>query len=142
MKKVSVRQTPVTSHDEYLMYVDEPQHTLMQKLRATIKSACPEAEEVISYGMPAFKYKGRPLVGYAVAKQRCSLYPRTNSITVRLKHELEEFSTSKGTIRFTPEKPLPIMLVKKIVKIRMEETVEKNGKKKTRESKMLIHHYN
>lgn len=136
-----MRQQPVTSHDEYLLYVDEPQHSLMQKLRATIKSACPEAEEVISYGMPAFKYKGRPLVGYAVAKHRCSLYPWTNSIVVRLKNELEGFSTSKGTIRFTPEKPLPIGLIKKIVKIRMEEIVAKNGKKKTRESKMLPHHY-
>lgn len=135
-----MRQKPI-SHDEYLMYIEEPQHSLMQKLRATIKSACPEAEEVISYGMPAFKYKGRPLVGYAVAKERCSLYPRTNSITVRLEHELEKFSPSKGTIRFTPEKPLPATLIKKIVKIRMEETVEKNGKKKTRDSKMLPHHY-
>lgn len=130
-----------TSHDDYLLYIDEPQHTLMQKLRATIKSVCPEAVEVISYSMPAFKYKGRQLVGYAVAKERCSLYPWTNSIVVRLKDELEKFSTSKGTIRFTPQKPLPVSLIKKIVKIRMEEIVKKNGIKKTRESKMLPHNY-
>lgn len=126
-------QKAFTSHDDYLLSVDEPQHTLMQKLRATVKSACPEAEEVISYGMPAFKYKGRALVGYAVAKQRCSFYPWSGSITVRLKHELENFSTSKGTIRFTPEKLLTPTLIKKIVKIRMEEIVSKNGKKTTRE---------
>lgn len=134
-------QNKPTSHDDYLISVDEPQHSLMQKLRATIKSVCPEAEEVISYNMPAFKYKGRLMVGYAVAKHRCSLYPWTNSITVRLKDELQEFSTSKGTIRFTPQKPLPAGLIRRIVKIRMEEIAHKNGMKKTRESKMLPHHY-
>ena len=81
------------------------------------------------------------MVGYGVTKERCSLYPWTNSIVVRLEHELEKFSTSKGTIRFTPEKPLPIMVIKKIVKIKMEETASKNGMKKTRASKMLPHHY-
>ena len=91
--------------------------------------------------MPAFKYKGRLLVGYAVAKERCSFYPWTNSIVVRLKEELEKYSTSRGTIRFTPDKPLPATLIKKIIKIRMEETVTKNGKKTTRDSKMLTHHY-
>lgn len=120
------------SHDEYLSSISESQYILMQKLRAIIKSTCPQAEEIISYGMPAFKYKGRLLVGYAVTKEWCSFYPWTNSIAVRLKDELQNFSTSRGSIRFTVAKPLTPSLIKKIVKIKMEETVEKNDMNKTR----------
>lgn len=130
-----------TSHDQYLRNIDEPQHTLMQRLRTTVKSTCPEAEEIMSYGMPAFKYKGRLLVGYAVAKEWCSFYPWTNSITVRLKDELQNFSTSRGSIRFSSTQPLTPTLIKKIVKIKMEETVKKNDMNKTRAWKMLTHHY-
>ena len=130
-----------TSHDEYLSNINEPQYTLMQKLRATIRSTCPDAEEVMSFWMPAFKYKGRLLVWYSVAKEWCSFYPWTNSIAVRLKDELQNFSTSRGSIRFTPANPLTATLIKKIVKIKMEETVGKNDMKKTREWKMLTHHY-
>lgn len=121
-----------TSHDDYLLYIDEPQHSLMQKLRNTIHTTCPEAVEVISYSMPAWKYQGRQLVGYAVAKNRCSLFPRTNSVVVLLEKELSKYSTSKGTIRFTPEHPLTEGLIKKIVKLRMKQIDEKNKEKKTR----------
>lgn len=130
-----------TSHDEYLRNIDEPQYTLMQKLRATIRSTCPKAEEVMSFWMPAFKYKGRLLVWYTAAKEWCSFYPWTNSIAVRLKDELKNFSISRGSIRFTSTNPLPPILIKKIVKIKMEETAEKNDMKKTRAWKMLTHHY-
>ena len=130
-----------TSHNEYLRNIDEPQYTLMQRLRSTIKSTCPEAEEIISHGMPAFKYKGRLLVWYAVAKEWCSFYPWTNSVAVRLKDELQNFTTSRGSIRFTATKPLTPSLIKKIVKIKMEETAKKNDMKTTRAWKMLTHHY-
>ncbi len=136
-----MRNAKATTHDEYLEWVDEPQHTLLQKLRTAVKSMCPDAEEVINVGMPAFKYKGRPLVGYASAKQWCLLYTWSNSIAVRLEHELEKFTVSRGIIRFTPEEPLAAITIRKIVKIRMEETQKKNGMKKTRESKMLPHQY-
>ena len=135
-----MRQKPI-SHDEYLRNIDEPQYTLMQKLRATIRSICPGAEEIMSFGMPAFKYKWRLLVWYTVSKEWCSFYPWTNSISVRLKDELQNFSTSRGSIRFTPTQPLTPTLIKKIVKIKMEETAEKNDMKKTRAWKMLTHHY-
>ena len=121
-----------TSHDEYLLYINEPQQSLMQDLRASIHAACPTATEVISYGMPAFKYNGRQLVGYAVAKEWCSLFPRTNSIVELLEKELAKYSTSKGTIRFTPQKPLTEALIKKIVKMRMKQIDEKLAEKKTR----------
>ena len=130
-----------TTHDEYLMHIDEPQRSLMQNIRNMIKSTCPPAAEVISYGMPAFKYKWRPLVWYAVAKDRCSFYPWTNSVVVRFKNELEKFTTWKGTIRFTPDNPIPTWLIKKIVKLKMEEIIKKNSINKTRPLKILTHLY-
>jgi uncharacterized protein YdhG (YjbR/CyaY superfamily) len=120
------------SHDQYLHHLDQSHYVLMQRVRSTIRSTCPEAEEVISYGMPAFKYKGRLLVGYTVSKEWCSFYPWTNSIAVRLKDELQHFTTSRGSIRFTLAKPLLPPLIKKIVKIKMQETIEKNDMKTTR----------
>ena len=121
-----------TSHDDYLLYINEPQYSLMQKLRASIHAACPTATEVISYSMPAFKYNGRQLVGYAVAKEWCSLFPWTNSVVILLEKEPAKYSTSKGTIRFTPQKPLTEALIKKIVKMRMKQIDEKLAEKKTR----------
>jgi uncharacterized protein YdhG (YjbR/CyaY superfamily) len=130
-----------SSHDDYLSNIDEPQHTIMERLRTIIKSTCPEAEEGMSFWMPTFTYKGRLLVWYRVSKERCTFYPWTNSIAVRLKDELQNHTITRGNIRFTHTKPLPPALIKKIVKIKMEETLGKNDMKTTREWKMLTHHY-
>jgi len=88
-------------------------------LRKTIKAAAPEATEVISYGMPMFKHHGM-LVGYAAFKEHCSLFMST-AITSALKKELASYDTSKGTIRFAPDKPLPAALVRKLVKARIAQ---------------------
>jgi len=106
--------------DEYLAGVPEPARSTLNKVRAAIRSAVPpEATEAISYGMPAFNYKG-VLVWFAAFSNHCSLFPGA-SVIEAFKKELKNFQTSKGTIRFPVEKPMSAVLVKKLVKARIAE---------------------
>ena len=110
--------------DEYLAGVPEPARGALNKIRAAIRSAVPpEATEAISYGIPAFKYKGT-LVWFAAFSNHCSLFP-TASVIEAFKNELKGFSTSKGTIHFPTDKPLPTALVKKLVKARVAQNESK-----------------
>ncbi|HXS78566.1 MAG TPA: DUF1801 domain-containing protein [Terracidiphilus sp.] len=107
--------------DAYLAQVPEPAKVTLQKMRATIRSIVPaEATEGLSYGMPAFRYKG-PLVAYAAFKDHCSFFPMQASLIDRLKDELKQYRTSKGTLQFPPDRPLPAALLKKMVKLRIAE---------------------
>ena len=107
------------SHDDYLAAVAEDKRGALQKLRKAIKMAAPKAEECISYQLPAFRLNGKFLVAYAAATNHCAFYPGS---TVRaLKDELKSYDTSKGTIRFSADKPLPSALVRKLVRLRIEE---------------------
>jgi uncharacterized protein YdhG (YjbR/CyaY superfamily) len=104
--------------DEYLAGVPERARSTLTKLRAAIRSAVPaEASETISYGIPAFKYKG-VLVWFAAFSDHCSLFP-TAAVIEAFKKELKGFTLSKGTIQFPIDKPLPSALVKKLVKARV-----------------------
>jgi uncharacterized protein YdhG (YjbR/CyaY superfamily) len=110
--------------DEYLAGVPEPARSTLNKMRAAIRSAAPpEATETISYGMPAFKHKG-VLVWFAAFSTHCSLFP-TAAVIEAFKNELKGFSTSKGTIHFPADKPLPTALVKKLVKARVAQNESK-----------------
>ncbi len=110
--------------DEYLAGVPEPARSTLNKIRAAIRSAVPpEATEAISYGMPVFKYKG-VLVWFAAFSNHCSLFP-TAAVIEAFKNELKGFSTSKGTIHFPTDKPLPAALVKKLVKARVAQIERK-----------------
>lgn len=114
------------SVDEYLAGVPEPARSTLKKVRAAIRSAVPpEATEVISYRMPAFRYKGM-LVWYAAFAHHCSFFSGA-SVTAAFRDELKGYDTSKGTIRFPVDKPLSAALVKKLVKLRVAEN---EGKKK------------
>jgi uncharacterized protein YdhG (YjbR/CyaY superfamily) len=105
---------------EYFAAIPEPALSSLHKMRATIRSAVPVGStEIISYGIPAFKDK-RVLVWFAAFSDHCSLFP-TASIIEKFKTELKNFSTSKGTIHFPIEKPLPIALIKKLVKARVAQ---------------------
>jgi uncharacterized protein YdhG (YjbR/CyaY superfamily) len=116
-------KTP-TSVDEYLAGVPEPARSTLKHVRAVIQSLVPaEATEVISYGMPMFKYNGM-LVGYAAFKNHCSLFPPGSGVLDQFEKELKGYRTSKGTIQFPADKPLPDALVKKIVKARVKENKE------------------
>jgi uncharacterized protein YdhG (YjbR/CyaY superfamily) len=107
----------------YLRAVPPAPRAALQKLRKTIKAAAPEATEVISYGIPMFKHHGM-LVGYAAFKDHCSLFMSTH-LTKALKKELASYHISKGTIRFTPDEPLPAALVRKLVKARIAQNERK-----------------
>src|SRR5437762_12057112 len=112
------------SVDEYLAGVPEHARSTLNKMRAAIRSAVPsEADETISYGMPAFKHKG-VLVWFAAFSNHCSLFP-TSSVIEAFKNELKGFTTSKGTIHFPTGKPLPAALVKKLVKARVAQNESK-----------------
>jgi uncharacterized protein YdhG (YjbR/CyaY superfamily) len=105
------------SVEEYLAGVPEPARSTLTKLRATIRAAAPaSAVEKISYGMPAFYYKGTGLAAYAAFKAHCSYFPMDGGLTAELADELKDYATEKGTIRFSREKPLPATLVRKLVK--------------------------
>jgi uncharacterized protein YdhG (YjbR/CyaY superfamily) len=109
-----------TTVDEYLAGIPEPARTTLNKIRATIQSVVPaEATEVISYGVPTFKYNG-PVIWFAAFSNHCSVFP-TAAVIEQFKDELKAYKTSKGTIQFPVDKPLPASLVKKMVKARLAE---------------------
>jgi len=113
--------TPPTTVDAYLAAVPEPARSTLNKIRATIRPVVPaEATEGISYGIPTFKYNGS-LVWYAAFSKHCSLFPVSLAVIKAFKNELKDFPTSKGTIHFPVDKPLPAALVKEIVKARLAE---------------------
>ena len=110
-----------TSVEEYLAALPEGPRAALEKLRKTIMAAAPGATETISYQMPAFKDHGRFLVSYAAYKNHCSLFPASTAVREALGEELKPYFSGKGTIRFKADKPLPDGLVKRIVKVRIEE---------------------
>ena len=113
--------------DEYLARVPEPAHSTLVKIRATIRSVVPAAAtEALSYGIPAFKYKGT-LVWYAAFAKHCSLFP-TAAVIDKFKNELKSYSISKGTIQFPVDKPLPAALVKKVMKARVAQVESKKAR--------------
>ena len=107
------------THDDYLAAVTEDNRAALQKLRKAIKRAAPKAEECINYQLPAFRLNGKFLVAYGAATNHCAFYP--GSTVKALKDELKGYDTSKGTIRFPANKPLPSTLVRKLIKLRIEE---------------------
>src|SRR5882672_5970463 len=116
----STKSKPETI-DEYLAGVSANQRAALEKLRKTIRAAAPKAEECISYGLAAFRLKGRPLVAFGATANHCAFYPMSSNTVRAFQKQLKDFETSKGTIRFSIHKPLPTTLVKKLVKARMTE---------------------
>ena len=106
--------------DEYLAPLSNEKRAALEKLRRDIKSAAPKAEECISYGIPAFRLGGRLLVAFGAAANHCAFYPGAHPVEAH-EDELEAYDTSKGTIRFPADSPLPATLVRKLVKTRIAE---------------------
>ena len=118
------RGKPAKNVDEYLAGTSESARSTLKHIRVVIRSVVPkETTEVISYGIPMFKFNGM-LVGYAAFKKHCSLFPTGSGVLDRFEKELKGYRTSKGTIQFPSEKPLPDALLKKIVKARVKENKE------------------
>lgn len=129
MKKM--RKGPSTVN-EYLEALPADVHTLLAGIRKTIRTTAPKAEEVISYGIPGYKYHGM-LVFFAAFKNHCSFFPGS-SMLEQFGKEAEKYKTSKGTLQFTVEDPLPLSLVKKIVKERMLQNETKAKLKEIKKS--------
>ena len=110
--------------DDYLKKVDSPQKEALERIRKIVSETAPEAVEVISYGMPAFKYEGKYLIGFAPFKNHMSIFPASDPIEA-LKEKLGEFKLSKGTIQFTIDKPVPQSIIKELVQLRVKN-ISKN----------------
>lgn len=110
--------------DEYLAPLSEEKRVALEKLRGDIQSAAPEAEECISYLIPGFRLGGKLLVSFAAAASHCAFYPGAHPVEAH-RGELGAYSTSKGTIRFPVDKPLPASLVRKLVETRIAEQAGK-----------------
>ena len=106
--------------DGYLAPLAGDKRAALEKLRKDICAAAPGAEECISYGIPAFRLGGKMLVGFGAAANHCAFYPGSHPIEAHRK-ELAAYDTSKGTIRFPPNRPLPATLVRKLMKTRIAE---------------------
>lgn len=107
--------------DEYLASASVGQRVVLERLRRAIHASAPGAEEYIGYGLAGFKLNGRPLVYLGAWEKHCALYAASPAIQKQFQKELKGFEQSKGTIKFTPAKPLPLTLVKKLVKARIAE---------------------
>jgi uncharacterized protein YdhG (YjbR/CyaY superfamily) len=107
--------------DEYLASLSDDKRAALEKLRMIIKTVAPEAEECISYNLPAFRLNGRMLVAFGAAANHCAFYLMSATTVPAHQGELGDFDTSKGTIRFQPDKPIPTSLLRKLVKARIAE---------------------
>ena len=107
--------------DDYLSEVPEPQRTTLSKLRDTLRALLPNAEEAISYGMPAFKIDGKAVAGFAATKKHCAYYPHSSTVISALNDVTVRYDCAKGTVRFPIDKPLPKKIVKALVDARRRE---------------------
>jgi uncharacterized protein YdhG (YjbR/CyaY superfamily) len=126
-KTAKTNSAKPTTIDEYLAGLSTDQRAALAKLRQTIQAAAPQAEECISYGVPAFRQNGI-LVGFGATANHCSFFLFSGTTVDAHQDELADYDTSKGTIRFPAAKPLPAALVRKLVKARLAQNAERSGK--------------
>lgn len=107
--------------DAYLASVEEPKRSTLERLRAAILEVVPEAEEGLSYGMPAFKVQGKTVAGFAAFKDHLSYLPHSGSVVAEIGDDAAGYETTKGSLKFAIDTPLPKRLVKKLVTTRMRE---------------------
>jgi uncharacterized protein YdhG (YjbR/CyaY superfamily) len=107
--------------DRYMATLDEPKRSTLEVLRESILEILPEAEQCISYGAPAFKVNGKAVAGFAAFKDHLSYVPHSGSVLATLEDDTARYETSKGSLKFAVDKPLPKRLVKKLISARMRE---------------------
>ena len=115
--------------DEYLAALSDDKRAALEKLRKAIRAVAPQAEECISYQIAAFRQNGM-LVGFGATEKHCAFYLMSSSTVAAHKDELKDYDTSKGTIRFQADNPLPVALVRKLVKARLAENAGRRRKSK------------
>ena len=107
--------------DEYLAGLDDPKRTTLEALRAAIMEVTPQAEQGLSYGMPAFKVRGKAVAGFAAFKNHLSYLPHSSSVFPELTDQLADYRTSKGALQFAIDDPLPAPLVEQLIRVRMRQ---------------------
>lgn len=107
--------------DEYLAQRPEPQQSTLKELRSTLRDILPDAEETISYDMPAFKIGGKAIAGFGGFKDHCSYFPHSGSVLPTMVDDLDGYEWTKGTLKFAVDQPLPEQLVRLLVSRRMEQ---------------------
>lgn len=107
--------------DEYLAALGPAERDALAHVRAAVKAAAPDAEEGESYGMPAFKVAGKPLLGFTASTAHLSVHPFSPEVVDAVRDRLDGFSLSKGTIRFSASQPLPDGVIEELVALRMRE---------------------
>jgi uncharacterized protein YdhG (YjbR/CyaY superfamily) len=116
-----VPAAPVQTIDDYIALQPPAAHVALERVRSAIAKAAPEAEEGISYSIPAFRYNGRILLYFAGWKEHYSIYPASDAMVAALEGRLDEYRVSKGTLRFPLGKAVPVALIARIAKFRVQE---------------------
>jgi uncharacterized protein YdhG (YjbR/CyaY superfamily) len=115
----------MTVIDDYLKDAGKEQRAEIERIRSLVKQIVPQAEEAKSYGVPAFKYRGKLLVGFHIGKTHMSIYPGSGAIE-SVKDELKGYDLSKGTVRFSESKPIPENILKRIINYRLKDLDNSN----------------
>jgi uncharacterized protein YdhG (YjbR/CyaY superfamily) len=116
-------KTEFASVDEYIAAQPQDVQGILERVRSAIRTAVPEAEELISYRMPAYRLRGLPLIYFATWKRHYSLYPATKGVASAFADELAPYDIEKGTIRFLLSEPVPVTLIERIAKFRADEVM-------------------
>jgi len=111
----------------FLAALPDEQRKALEKLRRSIRAIVPRAQECMSYGIPAFRLDGKVLVCFGASARHCAFYPGSGTAVAAHASELAGYSTSKGTIRFQPNQPLPAALLRKLIKYRLAENAAKRA---------------
>lgn len=107
--------------DDYLAALDATPRATLEKLRATILELVPDAEQGLAYGLPAFKVGGKAIAGFGAFKKHLSYFPHSSDVLDAIADDVEKYETSKGTLKFPVERPLPKALVRKLIRARRNE---------------------
>ena len=121
---MKAREKRFETIDEYIAAFPRNVQDILEELRRVIRESAPESEETISYGIPTFDLNGRHLVHFAAYKNHIGFYPTSSGIT-HFKKELSRYELSRGTVRFPINEPIPFDLIRKIVKYRVTENLNK-----------------
>lgn len=111
--------------DEYLAALDQPTRSTLEELRRTILAVIPDAEQCISYGMPAFKVRGKVVAGFAAFKNHLSYFPHSGTVLPELPEDIAGYGGTKGTLQFDLDTPLPRPLVEKLIAVRLSQLPQK-----------------
>jgi uncharacterized protein YdhG (YjbR/CyaY superfamily) len=112
--------------DKYLRGVEEPKRSVLQTLRGTILEIVPEAEQVISYGIPAFRVRGKTVAGFAAFKTHLSYLPFSGSVLGQFADEFDGYAITKSSLHFHVDRPLPKALVKKLIAVRLADATQRS----------------